>query len=440
MNEPDVRPLDPVPWPELEPLIAAAEAEGFRFLARLRDEHASGANRFDAPGEALLGAWREGRLVAVGGLTRCPYSADPRTGRVRHLYVLPPERGTGVGRALMAHLAQRTRPHFDRLVLRTDTAAAARFYERLGFAADAARTGSTHSLDLRTTSPDDPDGVACALLPLVRRLCAGPCAVALGGSHARGSADAHSDVDLYVFASAVRSSAERDAVVTEALGAAAEADSWGREGPFVEGGTDFRYDGRRVEVWLRSTEHVEASIAASLRGEVRRDPSVWAVMGFFRHVVLADVRSMRIVDDPDGVLARWKGAVAEYPEALRDSLVRRFLAEAAFWPENVHYRTAVERADALYTSAIVQQVAQALVQVLFALGREYFPGEKQLAAALETLPLRPPDFARRLLAVLFPGAAPGAAELEAQRRELAALVAETARLAEADRASSARAG
>lgn len=148
-------------------------------------------------------------------------------------------------------------------------------------------------------------------------------------------------------------------------------------------------------------------------------------MGFFDHVVLGDVHAMRIVEDPAGTLARWKEMVATYPEPLRDAILRRFMAEAAFWPENPHYLGAVERGDVIYTSAIVQQTVQALVQVVFALGRAYFPGEKKLADALAKLPSAPRDFAARIQDVVCPGARPTVAELRAQSRGLADLVRET---------------
>ena len=277
-----------------------------------------------------------------------------------------------------------------------------------------------------------PDRVARELLPLVRAFAAGPYGVALGGSHAKGSGDAHSDVDVYLFADAVVPAARRREIVTGALGAASEAVSWGADEPWVQGGTDFAHAGVKVEVWLRSAREVERAVAASLRGEVRREHVGWAVMGFFDHVVLADLRAMRIVEDPDGILARWKEQVREYPEPLRRALLGRFMREAAFWPENFHYRTAVERGDVIYASGIAQQVAHALVQVLFALNRELFPGEKKLARALDALPLRPDALSGRLEALLWPGEAPTVAALEARRRALGDLVAEVERLVAAD--------
>jgi GNAT superfamily N-acetyltransferase len=143
-----IRPLPPSSRDDVERLVEASVVEGFRFLARLRDEHASGANRFDGEGEVLLGVWRGEELVAVGGLNRDPYGGRPRTGRVRHVYVLPSARRAGVGRTLVRELVGRAGAWFDELVLRTDTAEAARFYEALGFRAESEVEGATHRLPL----------------------------------------------------------------------------------------------------------------------------------------------------------------------------------------------------------------------------------------------------------------------------------------------------
>ncbi|HZG44568.1 MAG TPA: DUF4037 domain-containing protein [Longimicrobium sp.] len=279
------------------------------------------------------------------------------------------------------------------------------------------------------TSPGE---IVAGLLPMLRTWVAGDYGIAIGGSYAKGSGDSFSDVDIYLFANEVLPAARRAERVVAELGAESRPESWGADDPFVQGGTDFRHAGQRVECWLRSTREVNATLGACLGGEVRREYVVWTVMGFLSYTALADVHSMRIVDDPHGILARWKEAVARHPEALRRNVLGRFMPEAAFWPENFHYRTAVQRADVIYTSAIVQQVLQALVQVVFALNRAYFPGEKRLAHAMEMLPVQPPGFARRVQDLLAPPAV-DVAGLETQRRELADLVAEMRALVSADR-------
>src|SRR5687768_15110823 len=100
MEELTIGSLLPPPWRALQPLIEESRGEGFRFLVRLRSEFRDGSNRFDAPGEVLLGGFQGAELVAVGGLNRDPYAPEPRVGRLRHLYVRRAFRGKGVGRAL----------------------------------------------------------------------------------------------------------------------------------------------------------------------------------------------------------------------------------------------------------------------------------------------------------------------------------------------------
>jgi GNAT superfamily N-acetyltransferase len=148
MEEFEIRPLRPPPWTALEPLIAESEREGFRFLARLRREHEAGEQRFDGPGEVLLGVFAGGALAAVGGVTADPYEPGPRAGRIRHVYVARTRRRHGVGRMLVDALIAAARPHFDALTLRTDTAEAARFYEALGFAPVTGSPHHTHRLCL----------------------------------------------------------------------------------------------------------------------------------------------------------------------------------------------------------------------------------------------------------------------------------------------------
>ena len=277
----------------------------------------------------------------------------------------------------------------------------------------------------------EPEAIVNNLLPVLREMCAGAYGIALGGSCAKGTSDALSDVDVYLFADAVLPGERRRALVERHAGPDARVETWGADEPFTQGGTDFEYEGVRVECWLRSAPQVERTIAESARGEIRRDLAVWAVMGFVSYGVMADVHSMRIVDDPRGMLARWKAAVDPYPPPLRDAILRRFGAEAGFWPRNPHYLGAVERADVIYTSGIVQQTVHALIQVVFALNRAYFPGEKKLAQAMEKLPLQPPSFAARLEALLCPGLRPDVAQLREQQRALAALVDEAATLVSA---------
>lgn len=98
MNQTEIQPIAHLP-PQIADLENAALAEGFRFLTRLISEWHSGANRFDAPGECLMAAYLNERLVGIGGLSVDPY-AEAGVGRLRGVYVVPSSRGQNVGQRL----------------------------------------------------------------------------------------------------------------------------------------------------------------------------------------------------------------------------------------------------------------------------------------------------------------------------------------------------
>jgi GNAT superfamily N-acetyltransferase len=117
----------------LDDLQAEARAEGYNFVETLVADWASGANRFDAPGEALFACFEDGRLVAVGGLNVDPFAGDAQVGRIRRVYVRAGWRGRGIGARLVARLIEEARKSFACVRLRAENPAAARLYERLGF-------------------------------------------------------------------------------------------------------------------------------------------------------------------------------------------------------------------------------------------------------------------------------------------------------------------
>jgi GNAT superfamily N-acetyltransferase/2'-5' RNA ligase len=136
-------------WRELAgeavaPLVAESEGAGLRLVRRLVDDWASGANRFDRPGEAFFVAVQDGRVIGVCGLNVDPYAGIARVGRVRHLYVLTAHRRRGVGRSLVQAVVEAAGDRFDELRLRTQDPAAARLYECLGFVACTDAAASTH--------------------------------------------------------------------------------------------------------------------------------------------------------------------------------------------------------------------------------------------------------------------------------------------------------
>ena len=115
--------------PDLSDLAAAAQADGHSITARLVTEWADHRNRFDGPGEALLVALIDERIVGVGGITIEP--SEPQSFRMRRLYVLPGCRRAGVGRALVeAPIAEHP---LEKITVHAGTQTAPVFWEECGF-------------------------------------------------------------------------------------------------------------------------------------------------------------------------------------------------------------------------------------------------------------------------------------------------------------------
>lgn len=143
-----VRPVLSLTEEALQPILAASIIENYKFIQTLWDEYVSGKTRFDAGGAALYGVYMGGVLVAIGGIHRDPYLNRPDIGRIRHVYVMPEQRRTGVGRRLMATLISHSRENFAFLTLRTPTAHADAFYVSLGFSREPRFEQATHWLAL----------------------------------------------------------------------------------------------------------------------------------------------------------------------------------------------------------------------------------------------------------------------------------------------------
>lgn len=256
------------------------------------------------------------------------------------------------------------------------------------------------------------------LRPLLRQLVCGEYGVAVGGAHAKHMDDEESDLDLYVFAGGILPNPERTRLTLQLSPDVRDVVSYGCLEPFEQAGTDFFLGTLKIECWFRNTASLDHALDEGAAGIVRQDLVTWTTTGFFNHCSLSDLNSMVPVEDPTGLLARWKDRVRRYPPRLRASIIERHLGAARFWPGNFHYRSAVERRDVIYTTGIVQQVVHNLIQVLFAANRAYFPGDKKLASAIASLDLVPDRFAERVQGLLFPGRPVNVEVLRDQQREL----------------------
>ena len=270
----------------------------------------------------------------------------------------------------------------------------------------------------------DMRSVVDGLMPLLRQFPRSEYGIAVGGAHAKGTADTESDLDIYVFSGSILSNAERTRLTNRFSPGIARTVSWGTDSPFVQAGTDFFHDHLKVECWLRCSDHIINTIAECEEGIIKRDFVTWTTTGFYNHCLLSDLKAMIPVDDPSGILAGWKRRIEVYPPKLRTAIIETHLQAARFWPANFHYTSAVKRKDVIYTSGIVQQVVHNLVQVLFAVNEVYFTGDKKLSYALGRLSKLPSCFVERIEQLLMPEQPMSVETLEDQQIQLQRLLEE----------------
>ena len=139
MKQVEIHQITHLP-PHIQALEKEAVAEGFRFLTRMIAEWHSGANRFDAPGECLMAAYLNQRLIGIGGLSVDPYG-DTHTARLRRVYIAASSRGQHVGQTLVKALVEHAALRFQNVCLSTDTLAGDAFYLHCGFI----RTAHVHA-------------------------------------------------------------------------------------------------------------------------------------------------------------------------------------------------------------------------------------------------------------------------------------------------------
>ena len=260
------------------------------------------------------------------------------------------------------------------------------------------------------------------LLPLIRSFTSCEYGIAVGGAHAKGVADSESDLDIYLFTRGALKNSERESLTVRYSSKISDIVTWGNEEPFDQGGSDFYFDKTKIECWLRNSDNISNSVSECKEGIVKQELVRWTTTGFYNHCCLSDLKHMIPIEDPCEILLKWQTDIREYPPKLREAIIQKHLSGARFWPNNFHYKSAVERQDIVYTTGIIQQVIHNLIQVLFAVNRAYFPGDKKLEQALGKLDILPERFIERMITLIFPAEKASVETLRAQQHNLQQLL------------------
>jgi predicted nucleotidyltransferase len=235
---------------------------------------------------------------------------------------------------------------------------------------------------------------------LAQRLGAnqGVTAVALGGSYARGRAEAGSDIDLGIFYSeaapfSIQSIRELAETVNDtARPVVTDFYQWG---PWVNGGAWLTIGGQRVDFIYRNLEHVERVIADAEAGRYELHYLQQPPFGFFSGIYLGEISVCIPLFDPEGRLDVLKRRVANYPEALRQAVVKDFLFMAEFTLTAFAPKFAA-RSDTYGTAACLTRAVNELLMALFAINRKYPINDKTALAEVAEFERTPHKFGPRV--------------------------------------------
>ena len=232
-------------------------------------------------------------------------------------------------------------------------------------------------------------------------------AVAMAGSLASGTApDPSSDIDLYVYTTALLPLQDRMNVV-EAAGGASRADMnldyWDLGDEWFDART-----GIEVDVMFWETAWIEEMLEQTLtrcRASLGYSTSHWHT-----------IRVSQVLFDRNGWFARLKAWCGQpYPEELRRAVIRRNHAVLRdVIPSYLHQiQKAVRRGDLVSVNHRLSALLASYFDILFAFNRVPNPGEKRLLEqAARLCPSLPVNMAAEVTAVLQSAGRPGPEILE----------------------------
>jgi len=244
-------------------------------------------------------------------------------------------------------------------------------------------------------------------------------AVVLGGSYARGTQHASSDLDIGVYYSDSAPFAIEDIrrIAAQAAGQSATVTGFYEWGPWVNGGAWLHTPNGKVDFLYRSLDKVEKTIQEAIAGTSHFDYYQQPPYGFFSVIYLAETRICLPLYDPQESLTRLKQMVETYPPAFQRTVVSDELWIAEFTLYNAG--GFAEKGDVYDTVGCLTRVASSLTQALFALNESYFINDKTAMAEIAAFRLAPPGYVEQLTAILaHPGKTP--AELAATVSKLRA--------------------
>ena len=226
----------------------------------------------------------------------------------------------------------------------------------------------------------------------------GLVAIALGGSRARGTHSATSDIDLGLYYDPTQ---PPDLATLRQIAADLDDDHrpdlitpLGGWGPWINGGGWLTVQALPVDFLYLDLTKVTGIINDCSAGRVEIAYQPGHPHGFVTSIYMAEVAHCQPLWDPLGLLAVLKAKTQPYPPALRKATLDKFWWEVNFSLSVAQKATG--RGDASYVAGCCFRAVACLMQTLFALNGQYLMNEKGAVALAATFPLTIPNLQTRI--------------------------------------------
>lgn len=219
-------------------------------------------------------------------------------------------------------------------------------------------------------------------------------AVALGGSRARGTHHSASDIDLGIYYDPSTS-----LNLGELANVAKKLDDENRTdlitpiggwGPWINGGGWLRVQSIPVDFLYRDLDQLNKVINSCLRGKVEIFYQPGHPHGFVSSIYLGELAICQPFWDPEGLIENLKRKVIPYPTALQTAVIQKFAWEIDFSIEIA--KKSIECADVAYAAGCCFRSVMCMLQVLFAINKEYWLNEKGAVAIANNFEIKPAHF------------------------------------------------
>ena len=222
--------------------------------------------------------------------------------------------------------------------------------------------------------------------------------VVLGGSRARGTNHATSDIDIGIYydetagfdfneVSRVATKMDdehRDNLVT----------SLGEWGAWINGGGWIVVQGFHVDLIFRDVNRVEQVIEECLLGNVSTHYHTGHPHAYLNVMYMGEVSICKILDDKTNRIAKLKSKTVPYPKPLKDAMIGYFMFESSF--SLMFAKDNVDKNDISYVTGHCFRTISCLNQVLFAMNEEYCINEKKAVRMIDGFDTKPQGYKKRI--------------------------------------------